>query len=241
MQKRIMMNKIGIAAIVMTLSLSMLTGCGNSGDRTSDEVSTEENADTAGMVHLNSVDEVSAFMDEVYGGVAEDLLPMEVQTTELDLGDTDMISYHTGLSDLDGIEGIYLSESMMSSTAYSAVYIRTTDEADAEAIRKQLMDNINPAKWVCVTAEQQYAVLLGNDIFFVMGHQDTASAVLEKAIAAAESRNMKVSDKLRRQIQYKQVRHICCFPVLHFYMYFCHLPYCSISSCRRKGGILYCW
>ena len=193
MKKRTIMNKIGIAAILMTLSLSMLTGCGNSGDRTSDEVSTEENADTAGMVHLNSADEVSAFMDEVYGGVAEDLLPMEVSTTELDLGDTDMISYHTGLSDLDGIEGIYLSESMMSSTAYSAVYIRTTDEADAEAIRQQLMDNINPAKWICVTAEQQYAVLLGNDIFFVMGHQDTASAVLEKAIAAAESRSMKVS------------------------------------------------
>ncbi len=198
MKKRIMMNKIGIAAIVMTLSLSMLTGCGNSGDRTSDEVSTEENADTAGMVHLNSVDEVSTFMEEVYGGVAEDLLPMQVMTTELDLGDSDMISYHTGLTDLDGIAGIYLSESMMSSTAYSAVYIRTTDEADAEAIRKQLMDNINPAKWVCVTAEQQYAVLLGNDIFFVMGHQDTASAVLEKAIAAAESRNMKVSDKLEK-------------------------------------------
>lgn len=198
MKKRIMMNKIGIAAIVMTLSLSMLTGCGNSGDRTSDEVSTEENADTAGMVHLNSVDEVSAFMDEVYGGVAEDLLPMEVQTTELDLGDTDMISYHTGLSDLDGIEGIYLSESMMSSTAYSAVYIRTTDEADAEAIRKQLMDNINPAKWVCVSAEQQYAVIFGNDIFFVMGFQDTASEVLAKAVAAAESRDMKVSDTLEK-------------------------------------------
>lgn len=198
MKKRTIMNKIGLAAIVMALSLSMLTGCGNRGGRTSDEVSTEENADTAGMVHLNSVDEVSAFMDEVYGGVAEDLLPMEVTTTELDLGDTDMISYHTGLSDLDGIEGIYLSESMMSSTAYSAVYIRTTDEADAEAIRTQLMDNINPAKWICVTAEQQYAVLLGNDIFFVMGHQDTASAVLEKAIAAAESRNMKVSDKLEK-------------------------------------------
>ena len=51
-----------------------MTGCGNkSGDRTSDEVSSEENADTAGMVHLNSADEVSAFFDEVYGGVAEDL------------------------------------------------------------------------------------------------------------------------------------------------------------------------
>lgn len=198
MKKRTIMNKIGIAAMIMTLSLSMLTGCGNSGDRTSDEVSTEENVDTTGMVHLNSVDEVSAFMDEVYGGVAEDLLPMEVMTTELDMGDTDMISYHTGLTDLNGIEGIYLSESMMSSTAYSAVYIRTTDDADAEAIRQQLMDNVNPAKWVCVTAEQQYAVLVGKDIFFVMGYPDTASAVLEKAIAAAQARNMKVSDKLEK-------------------------------------------
>ncbi|MFG6368768.1 MAG: hypothetical protein K1W16_10160 [Lachnospiraceae bacterium] len=198
MKKRKIMNKIGLVAILMTLSLSMLTGCGNRSDRTSDEVPTQENVDTAGMVHLNSVDEVSAFMDEVYGGVAEDLLPMEVMTTELDLGDTDMISYHTGLTDLDGIAGIYLSESMMTSTAYSAVYIRTTDDADAEAIRQQLMDNINPSKWVCVTAEQQYAVLVGNDIFFVMGYQDTASTVLEKAIAAAEARNMKVSDKLEK-------------------------------------------
>lgn len=196
MKKRTIVNKIGIFAVIMALSMSALTGCGNrSGDRNSDEVSSEESADTAGMVHLNSADEVSAFFDEVYGGVAEDLLPMGgAVMTELDLGDTDMLSYHTGLTALDGIEGVYLSESMVSSTPYSAIYIRTSDDADAESIRKQLMDNINPAKWVCVSAEQQYAVLVGNDVFFVMGFQDTASEVLAKAIAAAEARNMKVSD-----------------------------------------------
>lgn len=196
MKKKTIVSKIGILAVIMALSMSALTGCGNrGGDRTSDEVSSEESADTAGMVHLGSADEVSAFFDEVYGGVAEDLLPMGgAVMTELDLGDTDMLSYHTGLTALDGIEGVYLSESMISSTAYSAVYIRTKDDADAESIRKQLMDNVNPAKWVCVTAEQQYAVILGNDIFFVMGQQDTASEVLAKAIAAAKSRNMKVSD-----------------------------------------------
>lgn len=196
MKKRTIVSKIGIFAVIMALSMSALTGCGNrSGDRNSDEVSSEESADTAGMVHLNSADEVSAFLDEVYGGVAEDLLPMGgAVMTELDLGDTDMLSYHTGLTALDGIEGVYLSESMVSSTPYSAIYIRTSDDADAESIRKQLMDNINPAKWVCVSAEQQYAVLVGNDVFFVMGFQDTASEVLAKAIAAAEARNMKVSD-----------------------------------------------
>ena len=196
MKKRTIVSKIGLFAVIMALSMSALTGCGNrSGDRNSDEVSSEESADTAGMVHLNSADEVSAFFDEVYGGVAEDLLPMGgAVMTELDLGDTDMLSYHTGLTALDGIEGVYLSESMVSSTPYSAIYIRTSDDADAESIRKQLMDNINPAKWVCVSAEQQYAVLVGNDVFFVMGFQDTASEVLAKAIAAAEARNMKVSD-----------------------------------------------
>lgn len=199
MKKKTIASKIGMIAVVMMLSMTMLTGCGKSGDRSSDEVSTEESADTAGMVHLNSADEVSAFFDEVYGGVAEDLLPMGgAVMTELDLGDADMLSYHTGLTDLDGIEGVYLSESMISSTAYSAVYIRTADDADADSIRRQLMDNIDPAKWVCVTAEQEYAVILGNDIFFVMGYQDTASEVLSKAIAAAEARNMKVSDTIEK-------------------------------------------
>ncbi len=200
MKNKTIVSRIGMLAVIMALSTTAVTGCGSkSGDRTSDEVSSEENADTAGMVHLNSADEVSAFFDEVYGGVAEDLLPMGgAMTSELDLGDADMLSYHTGLTNLDGIEGVYLSESMISSTAYSAVYIRTTDDADAEGIRKQLMDNINPAKWVCVSAEQQYAVILGNDIFFVMGHQDTASEVLAKAVAAAESRDMKVSDTLEK-------------------------------------------
>ena len=198
MKKKTIVSKIGMIAMVMALSMSMLTGCGKSGDRSSDEVPAEETEDTAGMVHLDSADEVSAFFDEVYGGVAEDLLPMGVVTTELDLNDTDLLSYHTGLTALDGIEGVYLSESMMSSTAYSAVYIRTTDGADAESVRQQLMDNINPAKWICVTAEQEYAVILGNDIFFVMGYQDTASEVLSKAVSAAEARNMRVSDTLEK-------------------------------------------
>ncbi|MFG6324024.1 MAG: hypothetical protein K1W41_22080 [Lachnospiraceae bacterium] len=198
MKKGTVANKIGIMVVTLSLSMAMLTGCGNRADRNSDEVSTEAAPDSAGMVHLESVDEVSAFIDEVYGGVAEDLLPMEVMTTELDINDKDMMAYHTGLTDINGIAGVYLSESMMTSTAYSAVYIRTTDEADAESIRQQIMDKINPAKWVCVTAEKQSAALFGNDVFFVMGHQDTVDAVMDKAVAAAQAREMKTSDTIEK-------------------------------------------
>lgn len=191
-------NKAAAIAAIMALSMTMLTGCGNRADRNSDEVSTEAVQDSAGMVHLEGADDVSAFIDEVYGGVAQDLLPMEPQTTELDLNDKDTLEYNTGLTSLDGIDGIYLSESMVGSTAYSAVYIRTTDEADAELIRQQLMDSINPSKWICVTAEKQSAVILGNDIFFVMGQQDTADEVMSKAVAAAEAKGMKASDTIEK-------------------------------------------
>lgn len=196
MKKKTMMSKAGILAAAFMLSVSMLAGCGNDSGRSSDEVTTEAAADSAGMVHLESAEEVSAFMEEVYGGVAEDLLPSNITTTELDLNDEDLIEYQTGLVNLNGIEGVYLSESMMTSTPYSAIYIRTNEEADAEAIRQQIMDSVDPSKWICVTAEKQYAVILGKDIFFVMGYQETADAVLEKAMEAAKAREMKVSDTL---------------------------------------------
>ncbi len=194
MKKKTVLRKFGMIVMVLALSFAMLTGCGNKDNRNSDEVQSDETMDSTGMVHLGNTEDVFAFMEEVYGGVAEDLLPMSVETNELDLSDMDMISYHTGLTDVTGIEGIYLSESMISSTAYSAVYIRTKEDADAEQIRQQLMENINPAKWVCVVAEKEYGVLFGNDIFFVMGAQDAADEVLNKAIAAAKSRGMSTSE-----------------------------------------------
>lgn len=199
MKKKTIAGKIGVIALVLALSMAMLTGCGGDTGRNSDEVTTEQAADSAGMVHLESAEEVSAFMDEVYAGVAQELLPMNVTTTELDLNDADMIEYHTGLVNLTGIEGLYLSESMISSVAYSAIYIRTNDEADAEVVRQMLMDNINPSKWVCVTAEKECAVIFGDDIFFVMGTQDTVEAVLNQAITVAQSRNMKVSDTIKKE------------------------------------------
>lgn len=196
--KNRLMKKAMALAVVMAFSMTMITGCGNRADRNSDEMTTEAAPDDAGMVHLGGADEVSSFMDEVYGGVAEDLLPGGLATTELDMGDMDTMGYHTGLTKMDGIAGVYLSESMMGSVAYSAVYIRTEDSADAQAIRQQLMDSVNPAKWICVTAEKQSAVLLGNDVFFVMGQQDTVDEVMSKAIAAAEAKGMKASETVEK-------------------------------------------
>lgn len=188
------MKKIAIVLMVAALSFGMLAGCGARSGRNSDEVQGDEALDPSGMVHLEGADEVSSFMDEVYQGVAEDLLPSAIQTNELDLSDEDLVEYHTGLADLSGIEGVSLSESMMSSTAYSVVYIRTNDEGDAKEIKQNLMDNINPAKWICVSAEKEICALFGKDVFFVMGSADTADEVYKNAAEAAKARGMNVSE-----------------------------------------------
>lgn len=180
------------------LCFVMLAGCASGKNRNSDESQGTDALDPAGMVHLESAEDVSAFIDEVYQGVAEDLLPGALQTNALDLNDADMLGYHTGLTDIAGVEGVYLSESMMGSVAYSAIYIRTNDDGDAGVIRQQLMDNINPAKWVCVSAEKEVAALFGNDIFFVMGAADTVDEVYKSAAAAAASRGMKVSEIIEK-------------------------------------------
>jgi hypothetical protein len=192
--------RICTVTAVMALSAALLAGCGTDTGRSSDEVITEEESqpDVTGMVHLESSDDVSAFIDEVYGAVSSDILPSSLATTELSLDDADTIEYHTGLVDLDAVEGIYLSEPMMSSVAYSAIYVRTTDDADSTTIRDTIMENVDPSKWVCVTAEKQSAVILGNDVFFVMGAPETVDAVMENVINSAKSRNMTVSDTVEK-------------------------------------------
>jgi hypothetical protein len=197
--KNKILTKTLMVALALSFSMAMLVGCATDTGRSSDEVITEEEKpDVSGMVHLENSDDVNAFIDEVYGAVSSDILPSSLMTNELGIDDADTIEYHTGLVNLDGIEGIYLSEPMMSSVAYSAIYVRTNDAADSETIRNEIMENVDPSKWVCVTAEKQSAVILGNDVFFVMGAPETVDAVMENAINSAKARNMSVSDTVEK-------------------------------------------
>lgn len=187
------MKKKIISVFVLSMVLSfMLAGCGFDNNRSSDEVLTET-TDTDGMVHLESADEVSAFFDEVYGAIGNGNLPNSLSTMELDLNDAEMIAYQTGLSDVSQIAGITISEPMISSIAYSAIYIRTMDDADVNSIAQEMMENINPAKWICVTAEKQLVATVGSDIFYIMGNSETVQTVFEQVSTYAAEKNMQVA------------------------------------------------
>lgn len=195
------MKRKAIVIFMATMMVGMMTACGGTTntkeDRNADEVQTQVQNE-ASMVHLESAEEVAAFFDEVYANIPAEQLPSSLMTTELDLQDMEMVSYHTGLTEVNGIEGIALSESMMGSIAYSAIYIRTQEGADVEQIRQNIMDNIDPAKWICVTAEKQIASLVGDDIFFVMAAADTADLVYGEAVKVAERHNMQMTEPLEK-------------------------------------------
>lgn len=205
------MKKKLVSILMIAMLAGTITACGG-GDtgRTSDEVKTEvtdesgmvssdsESAEETGVAHLENAEAVSAFFDEMYAAVPQDQMPMGLGTMELDLTDAETVAYHAGISDLSQIEGITLSESMVGSIAYSVVYVRTKDGADVEAIKQTMMDNIDPAKWICVTAEKQMAASFGNDIFYIMTAAETADLVYEQAVKAAEARDMKVTNLVEK-------------------------------------------
>ena len=148
----------------------------------------EHETDGAGKVQtLDTAEEISAFIEKIYEEVGESNMPMMIEHRELDLSDVDGLSYNTGLTDAKGLERVVVSESMTGSIPYSMLYITVADGTSAEDIQKQVMEQINPAKWICVSAEKQASVTLGDDIFFVMGDEETVEEVVDAALQVAEA------------------------------------------------------
>jgi len=143
---------------------------------------------------ITTPEEAIAFInDEVYTQCT-DILPAAVESMALDLTDIDTVTYHTGLTSVEGITDIILSESMIGSFAYSVLYVRT-DGTKTEEIRDNIAANIDTRKWICVEAEDMASVVLDNtDIFFVMSDAERTEAVINAAVAAAEAKFTVVSE-----------------------------------------------
>ena len=97
-------------------------------------------------------------------------LELRLMTMEMDLSDPDAMGYNAGLSDVSDVEEALISEPMMGSQAYSLVLVRVKEGADAGAIAKTMLDNIDTRKWICVEADTKTAAYCGDiAMFFMVG------------------------------------------------------------------------
>jgi hypothetical protein len=86
----------------------------------------------------------------------------------VELSDAELTQWLTGISDPALLSAAVVNESMMGSQAYSLVLARVTDAAKAEEVAQMMLDNIDPAKWICVQADDLAAAIKGDLVMFIM-------------------------------------------------------------------------
>lgn len=127
---------------------------------------------------IESAEDLSALIKELYVG-KEETLPPSVNTTIVDVTDANAVKSATGLDNGDNLQFLAVSEPMISSQAYSLVLAKVKDGVDANEVTKAMSEKINPAKWICVSAEKIYATNSGDVVCLVMSSEEWAKPVYE--------------------------------------------------------------
>ena len=139
------LKKIGLGLII--LGTLFLTGC----------TTQEQNIE-------GSLEDI---MTKLYEGISEEELPMALSNIEIT---SENVENYLGTSDIE-FESALASESMVGSIAHSIVLVRAKDGQDIEALKKTIEENINPNKWICVTAENVVVKNKGNLILVIMANE----------------------------------------------------------------------
>ena len=148
-----LLHKLGIVALVLSLGL-ILVGCGK-----------EEAKDK------NIEGSLTDIMTKVYEQLPEDKRPMGLTNMEVN---AENIEGFLGTSDIEYDEAL-ASESMVGSIAHSVVLVRVAKDADVEATKKAIKDNVNPRKWICVGVEKDQVIVKnkGNLIILIMAAENS--------------------------------------------------------------------
>jgi hypothetical protein len=121
-------------------------------------------------------------IDKIYEEKNTDLA---LATTDIDLSDGEALKYYTGISDNSKIKEAAVSEAMISSQAYSMVLVRVKDSKDTKGIADEMLEGVNPNKWICVTADDLKIAGAGDTVLLIMTSTAFADTVTADEIVKA--------------------------------------------------------
>ena len=124
----------------------------------------------------------SDIIDKIY---AKKTVELPLGTTELDLSDGEIFTAVTGLASSDKVKAAAYSESMMGSQAYSLVVVRVKKSKDAAAVADEMLSGINPAKWICVEADDVRVAAYDDLVMLIMVSSQLEETVTGREIVAA--------------------------------------------------------
>lgn len=123
---------------------------------------------------LKTSSDVKKMINSIYRELGDTLPTLGYQNIN---SSTEAWKSYTGLSDSSNVDFIVISEPMMNAQAYSLVVLKVKDKSNIESMKQEMYDNIDMAKWICVSAEKMYITNNDDVIFMVMGLDDWASPV----------------------------------------------------------------
>lgn len=126
---------------------------------------------------IETASQMKEMFKSIYNKLGDELPDLETQ--KIDVSDASMVKAYTGLQSNENVETIVVSEPSMSSQAYSAVAVKVKAGANVENMKQEMLDNIDMAKWICVSASNLYITNSGNTIFMVMSDEDWAKPVYD--------------------------------------------------------------
>ena len=124
----------------------------------------------------------SDIIDKIY---AKKIAELPLGTTELDLSDGEIFTAVTGLASSDKVKAAAYSESMMGSQAYSLVVVRVKKSKDAAAVADEMLSGINPAKWICVEADDVRVAAYDDLVMLIMVSSQLEETVTGREIVSA--------------------------------------------------------
>lgn len=154
------------------------------------------NKDETPVIAMETAQDLEGAINTINANVNSELASL--MTNVVDVTDSDSVSYFTGLSSNENVEAVVVSEPMMTSQAYSFVLVKVSEDADVETMKKEMLDNIDTRKWICVTAEKVYVTNHKNLICLVMASEELAKPVYEEFKNLV---NQKVGKELERTEQ----------------------------------------
>ena len=190
MNKKIIIGIVAALVIVAVIvSIVLIVGKNNTSKQTGIEVKT-----TAQMKEV---------FEKINKNCEENLPGLDVQ--ELDISDEEMFTYQTGLKSNKNIEAAVISQPFMSSQAYLAMMVKVSEDANIEEVKKEMIDNIDMNKWICVSAEKAWATNYGNIIFLVMSDEAWGKTTYDEFKKVIEG---KVGKELEREGEIEELPEI---------------------------------
>lgn len=111
---------------------------------------------------------LEGIMKSIYEGVE-----LEIPATAITNITSDNVEYYLGLKTIDGIEEAIASEPMMSSYAHSVCLVRVKDGTDVAQMMKDIKENVNPQKWICVGVEPENVMVTNQDNLILLVMDNT--------------------------------------------------------------------